>query len=239
MDSTTSITHSLTTALTEEDSLRAKCMLLSKQAERLEAVIMAFKSEVDELQRSLGVRKTTGSDAQTRLKGAVRSRVATADAASNDPIYLRPLAKRDYLRTKWKLGKGLPSAMTATQEIPMLPPHADDLRSVTGHLKLSGMLLDGQNWESVTALSQIASGQGAIIGRDSAVCLIRVPDSGVSRQHAKLLYAAQGLTIQDLGSKNGLSVNGVALTPEDAPRHLSRGDIIDLGDVSLLVDITA
>ncbi|MBT9450042.1 FHA domain-containing protein [Akkermansia glycaniphila] len=239
MGSTTSITHSLTTALTEEDSVKARCMLLTKQAERLEAAVMAFRNEVEELRRSLGSRNTTGPEAQTRLKDPIRKRAESANSVSNDPIYLRPLAKRDYLRTKWKLGKGLPSAMTATQEIPMLPPRADDLRSVTGHLKLSGMLLDGQNWESVTALSQIAVSQGAIIGRDSAVCLIRVPDSGVSRQHAKLFYSAQGLTIQDLGSKNGLSVNGVALTPEDAPRHLSRGDIIDLGDVSLLVDMTA
>jgi hypothetical protein len=47
-----------------------------------------------------------------------------------------------------------------------------------------------------------------IIGRDPA-CQIPLPNSSVSREHAEIVCNADGVTVRDLGSRNGILVNGV------------------------------
>ena len=53
-----------------------------------------------------------------------------------------------------------------------------------------------------------------------------LPDSGVSRQHARVDPAAGGYLITDLGSANGTFVNGERVV---APRLLADGDLLQLG----------
>jgi hypothetical protein len=64
------------------------------------------------------------------------------------------------------------------------------------------------------------------VGRDAsnAVCLNN--DSKISRRHAELLVTDSGLTLVDLGSKNGTLLNGVPLTGQAA---LLPGDVFQLG----------
>jgi FHA domain len=52
----------------------------------------------------------------------------------------------------------------------------------------------------------------------------------VSRRHAQLLFRDGWTLMQDLGSTNGSSINGVSLTPE-VPYPLRDGDIVGLGDM--------
>ena len=47
----------------------------------------------------------------------------------------------------------------------------------------------------------------------SPACAGRLTDPLVSRRHAALEVEADGLRLQDLGSKNGTSVNGASLCP--------------------------
>jgi adenylate cyclase len=64
-------------------------------------------------------------------------------------------------------------------------------------------------------------------------CNLYLPFGGVSRHHAKILKTADGVwTIEDMGSKNGTQVNERILT---RPQQLHQGDIVWLGNVSLLV----
>jgi hypothetical protein len=65
-------------------------------------------------------------------------------------------------------------------------------------------------------------------GRSSA---IRIPDPRASRRHARLSLGAGGASLEDLGSKNGLRVNGVAV--ERRPCPLQDGDEITVGDTTL------
>lgn len=68
------------------------------------------------------------------------------------------------------------------------------------------------------------------IGRDITND-ITINDPEVSRHHMRLTRGAAGFTLEDLGSTNGTFVNGQRLT---APRPLSNGDLIGLGETVTL-----
>lgn len=63
-----------------------------------------------------------------------------------------------------------------------------------------------------------------LIGRDKD-CDIVIPDRQISRHHAKLRMEANGVWLEDLGSKNGTHCNG---QPVHEPRLLQDGDIIQI-----------
>ncbi len=61
---------------------------------------------------------------------------------------------------------------------------------------------------------------------------VRVADDGVSRRHAKLLPSPLGLSLVDLGSRNGTLLNGLPVT---ARTQLADGDVIRIGRTELIV----
>jgi len=68
-----------------------------------------------------------------------------------------------------------------------------------------------------------------VIGRSTEADLV-IEDPGISRKHAKLSSSAQGWLVEDLGSTNGVSVNG---TPIKKPTRVALGDSIELSKVVL------
>jgi hypothetical protein len=74
---------------------------------------------------------------------------------------------------------------------------------------------------------------GASIGR-SRECDIVLEDTGVSRRHAEVRPAAGGWMIQDLGSTNGLLVNGQRIT---GAQVLSPGDQVELGSTQIVFEV--
>ena len=68
-----------------------------------------------------------------------------------------------------------------------------------------------------------------VIGR-SAACDLRLDDDYVSQRHAVIRREPFGGVIEDLGSSNGVIVNG---KPIDAPMPLRDGDVVRLGNVVL------
>lgn len=68
------------------------------------------------------------------------------------------------------------------------------------------------------------------VGRDGAGIVLADPE--VSRRHLALSYADGNLSVVDLGSSNGTSVNGVPVTAQ-TPLH--PGDVVELGDAQLVV----
>jgi len=73
-----------------------------------------------------------------------------------------------------------------------------------------------------------------ILGR-SPYCSIVVSNALASRQHCAVRLSASGLTLVDLGSRNGTSVNGERLRDE---RILQPGDIIRVGSDGIEVILT-
>lgn len=70
-----------------------------------------------------------------------------------------------------------------------------------------------------------------IIGRSPDADLV-IGDDFVSGTHAKLVAAADGYTLLDLGSTNGTLVNG---QPATRPLQIAAGDVIELGQNRLEV----
>jgi hypothetical protein len=70
------------------------------------------------------------------------------------------------------------------------------------------------------------------LGRDADLV---VPDESVSRKHAHLWWAGDRLWIEDCGSRNGTTVNGV---PVGVPVPLAPGDTVGLGRVLARVEST-
>jgi hypothetical protein len=76
--------------------------------------------------------------------------------------------------------------------------------------------------------------EGGVVGR-SRDCDIVLEDTGVSRHHAELRPGAGGWTVRDLGSTNGVRVNGQDI---HAAHPLQPGDRLQLGSTELVFDIS-
>jgi hypothetical protein len=74
---------------------------------------------------------------------------------------------------------------------------------------------------------------GGTIGR-SRDCEIVLEDAGISRRHAEIRLGADGWTVEDLGSTNGVRVNGRAVT---GAQPLAAGDRVELGSTEILFEL--
>jgi Protein of unknown function (DUF3662)/FHA domain len=79
----------------------------------------------------------------------------------------------------------------------------------------------------------IVPARGAVLGR-SRECDVVVDDSSVSRRHAQLRPEGEGWTLEDLGSTNGVRVNG---RPAHGPHPLRSGDRIELGSAEVRFEV--
>jgi predicted component of type VI protein secretion system len=75
---------------------------------------------------------------------------------------------------------------------------------------------------------------GGVIGR-SRECDIVLEDTGVSRRHAELRCDPDGWTVTDLGSTNGVRVNGQDV---HGAHPLRAGDRLELGSTEVVFDIS-
>ncbi len=64
-----------------------------------------------------------------------------------------------------------------------------------------------------------------LVGRDEE-CRIRLGSSDVSRRHCRLRATADGVVVEDLGSRNGTHVNDVRI---ERPTTLEPGDVVRIG----------
>lgn len=86
--------------------------------------------------------------------------------------------------------------------------------------------LNGQRWVITQTL---------VVGRDPS-CEIVIPDRQVSRYHARLMPAPDGIILEDLGSKNGTHCNGLRLAE---PVVLQDGDAIQVAIIQSFVYLSS
>ncbi|HEX3910916.1 MAG TPA: DUF3662 and FHA domain-containing protein [Solirubrobacteraceae bacterium] len=75
--------------------------------------------------------------------------------------------------------------------------------------------------------------RGATIGR-SRDCDVVLEDAGISRHHAEIRPDAGGWTVADLGSTNGVRLNGRAVR---AVQPLRAGDTVELGSTEIVFEL--
>lgn len=77
----------------------------------------------------------------------------------------------------------------------------------------------------------IREGETLVLGRDPS-CELCIDEGRVSKRHAELRWTGAGWTLEDLGSKNGTTING-----EPARKtELHEGDIVSIGGVGGLFE---
>jgi DNA-binding winged helix-turn-helix (wHTH) protein len=74
-----------------------------------------------------------------------------------------------------------------------------------------------------------------VVGRDPAV-EVRLDAPTVSRRHARLVVSPEGVSLEDIGSKNGTRCGSHGVT---SPVHLADGDTIHFGSVLLTFRLQA
>jgi len=92
------------------------------------------------------------------------------------------------------------------------------LRSLTGDH-------EGRTWQSERLLQ---------VGR-LATSEVAFDDGSVSRQHAEVAFTSKGWVVRDLGSTNGTFLNGTRIGR--AEQNVRKGDILQFGDITMIVDI--
>jgi hypothetical protein len=83
--------------------------------------------------------------------------------------------------------------------------------------------------------TEVVGSGGAVIGR-SRECDVVVDDANVSRRHAEVRPSGGSWIVRDMGSTNGVKVNGRKLDPS-RPQSLKRGDVIELGTARVTFDL--
>jgi hypothetical protein len=99
-------------------------------------------------------------------------------------------------------------------------------------LVIEGILSDGTEFRQSCKVSRSAI--NIIIGRGNAD--INMDSPAISRQHVSLNGTREMLTITDLGSSNGTSINGIPCL-EGETMYIEPGDIIILGNARFSYDI--
>jgi len=95
------------------------------------------------------------------------------------------------------------------------------------HLKVIEGALAGESYEVTT--------EGVMVGRGED-CAVRLPDPGVSREHARVFLHNAGVWVQDMGSRNGVFVKGSRIS---RPKSLSPGTEFTVGDHRFTIALDA
>lgn len=99
-------------------------------------------------------------------------------------------------------------------------------------LLIRGTLADGTSFEDSFPVSEQAI--NVTIGRRDAD--LKIDSPAVSRRHANLNGTSRELTVTDLGSSNGTSINGVPCL-EGEIMFISPGDVLVLGNARCTIEI--
>jgi len=142
------------------------------------------------------------------------------------------------LHRLWRSRRGETGGITAkpTEPLPTLQGGEDEpdvAHPVPDSLLfIRGVLADGSEFESSCPVSEHAI--NVTVGRGDSDLIIQ--SKAVSRQHVNLNGTRRELTVSDLGSGNGTSVNGVPCL-EGEIMFIEPGDTLVLGDARCTIEI--
>jgi predicted component of type VI protein secretion system len=83
--------------------------------------------------------------------------------------------------------------------------------------------------------TEVLGSQGAVLGRSRDSDIV-VDDANVSRRHAEIRPSGGSWVVRDLGSTNGVKVNGRRLDAS-RPQSLAPGDVVELGTTRVVFEL--
>jgi two-component system, NtrC family, response regulator AtoC len=95
------------------------------------------------------------------------------------------------------------------------------------------VVYDGEGREMRTRTFELPDGAQLTVGR-AHHAIVQVDSEKVSRIHARVLRRGDVLSVEDMASRNGTWVNGVAIT---GTRRLGPGDIVVIGPAMLVASL--
>lgn len=116
-------------------------------------------------------------------------------------------------------GEGRTTVYSSAERL-AAPLREPDPRRATARLRVGGRTV-------------LVGVQGAVLGR-SRDCDVVLEDANVSRHHAELRPSGGSWVVRDLGSTNGVKVNGRRIA---SPESLKSGDQLELGTSRLVFEL--
>ena len=171
-----------------------------------------------------GVVKRTAADRGWRLQGPVR-----IELRSSDEITVGTYELRGKVEASSDPAPPHPAASAAAPA--PRPAGGEDLA------KTSVLARPAPSAQAVLIVGgeggrRLPVSDNAVLGR-LPECDVTLDDPSVSRRHARITRKGSGWAITDLGSTNGVKVNGSRVTESD----LADGDRLHLGTVQLLFSV--
>ena len=80
---------------------------------------------------------------------------------------------------------------------------------------------------------QVQEGEEMVIGR-AEFCSVQIPDTEISRQHARVTLHNAGIWVQDAGSRNGVFINEKRIV---RPTELRPGGKLSIGDHAFILEL--
>ena len=121
---------------------------------------------------------------------------------------------------------------------PPQPPPAPRPREPDTRWLLSGQDAEGRPYRLAFDTGTFAGRQGALrLGRSASQTDLRIDHASLSRIHAELRCRNHHLFIVDKDSANGTKVNGRVLLSESDEARISPGDMLHLGEVTLVLGL--
>ena len=193
---------------------------------------VALQRQEEEAQRREAALKQEKEKAEQRqqrilLYGAIIGGVVLLGVA----FLIRRKQKR--LRTTEQEKQNMAGALDRAQSELSQAAEQDQLRS-----SAPDVFLEGETPPIALKIpgASLVEQAGAVVGRSPAASTFVINHEQVSRQHLRLSLVAQQVMLEDLGSTNGTSVDGVPLEPGNQV-PVGEGSRLRLGDLELTLHI--
>ncbi len=167
-----------------------------------------------------------------------------SDVVSVGPISMRFHQKSTQQIAAWSAGAAQPPSPYTPQSSPYATPNDQPQPTIQGPAQAQapppyGGAATGRLALSVTGGPHLGSrfqfdGGTVKIGRETDCGILLAQDTMVSRNHAQIAWNGSNWSISDLGSTNGVYVNGARV----AQQSLNVGDVVGVGQTMMRVDAT-
>ena len=213
----------------------------SKQEAEKQARLALERVRVLEEQARLAAERARQAAAQARQAEERKRRTLQYAAVGGGALALAVLAlllvvraKRKRLAAAEREKTDMAGDLDRAQSELSAASERDRLRASAPDVFLDGADARGRPIALKIPGASLVEPAGAVVGRSPADATFVINHEQVSRRHFRLTLVAQRVTVEDLGSTNGTSVNGRGLASGDAV-PLADGNRLALGDLHLTV----